>query len=85
MATRPPQRRKNQVRNIYPYVRCHVLRHTFEAVGAIPGIHLRPRYGTLVTWRCPTAAPSASTSSAASPANSTTASTSTPTTTRTPP
>jgi hypothetical protein len=50
-----PQRKARQprrVRNIYPYVRCHVLRHTFEAVGAIPGIHLRPRYGTLVTWRC---------------------------------
>ena len=51
MAKRQPRRRKT-VRNIYPYVRCHVLRHTFEAVGAIPGVHLRPRYGTLVTWRC---------------------------------
>lgn len=50
-----PQRKRRprrQIRNIYPYVRCHVLRHTMEAVGAIPGIHLRPRYGTLVTWRC---------------------------------
>lgn len=43
-----PQRR----RTVYPFVRCHVLRHTFEAVGPIPGIRMRPRYGTLVTWRC---------------------------------
>ena len=51
---RPPARtrRLTAVTNTYPYVRCHVLRHTFEAVGAIPGVHLRPRYGTLVTWRC---------------------------------
>lgn len=51
---RPAARRRNlqAIRNVYPYTRCHVLRHTFEAVGAIPGITLRPRYGALVTWRC---------------------------------
>lgn len=54
MAARQPARRRNlqAVTNVYPYVRCHVLRHTFEAVGAVPGIRLRPRYGTLVTFRC---------------------------------
>ena len=45
-------RRKKPVRNIYPYARCHVLRHNFDAVGPIPGITLKPRYGRLVTWRC---------------------------------
>ena len=51
---RPPMKARplTIVNNPYPYVRCHVLRHTFEAVGAIPGVQLRPRYGVLVTFRC---------------------------------
>jgi hypothetical protein len=36
----------------YPYVRCHVLRHNFDAVGPIPGLKRRAAFGTVLTFRC---------------------------------
>lgn len=37
--------------NFYPYVKCKVLRHQFDAVGPIPGGR-RNTFGTLITFRC---------------------------------
>lgn len=53
MAQRRPANRTRltAVTNTYPYVRCHVLRHNFEAVGPIPG-GPRATFGTLITFRC---------------------------------
>ena len=58
-AKRAEQRKRRQTRpnlravDHYDYVRCKVLRHSFEPVGPIAG-HRRPRrsFGTLVTFRC---------------------------------